>query len=110
MAISITFYKEFDKSGSAIAQFGFKIEQWDMYFSKCRLIHGKDGQRFISFPSEKYKDENGQDKWAPYYWWGKETKTKLQAAVLEAIDAYCQEKRSQVKEAVDKYNEDNLPF
>ena len=62
-------------------------------------IHGfslymKDGKRWLNFPSKEYKDEMGNTKFSPIFWFKeKHHMEAFQEAAKKAIDAWCWENR-----------------
>ena len=89
--IKITYYTPInDDRSQVIALFGCYVVKQDLYFSKWKLIHKKDGGMFIAPPSEKYTDpKTGQDAYANLCWYGQKNAGAFQEAALESIKSYC---------------------
>lgn len=106
MPLKITHYTP-TQNGNTLGEFGFHIEEWDMYFTKCRLIQKKDGSgKFVSFPAYKDTDEQGQPKYKNYYWFGPNASRRIQDALLKALDEHIA--RAPVQE--EEFTEENVPF
>ncbi len=45
----------------------FKDNELDSFYSNLRLFKSKEGNYFISEPSEKYKNKDGEDKYRKMY-------------------------------------------
>lgn len=92
--IKITYYTPVnDDRSQVVALFGCYVVKQDLYFSKWKLIHKKDGGLFIAPPSEKYTDpKTGQDAYSNFCWFGSKTSALFQEAALESIKSYCARK------------------
>ena len=92
--IKITYYTPISEERSqVVALFGCYVVKQDLYFSKWKLIHKKDGGLFIAPPSEKYQDpKTGQDAYSNFCWFGSKTASLFQEAALESLKSYCARK------------------
>ena len=93
MAIEITYYfKSNDPESKIVGEFGVKIPEWDLYFSKMKLIKTLNGGLFIGAPSYKHKDKEGKEEYKDYWFFGKEKGARFKEAVLKAVQEYIEKK------------------
>jgi len=91
--MEITYYfKSKDKDSRIVAEFGVKIPEWDLYFSKMKLIRTLNGNLFIAAPSFKGKDKDGKEVYKDYWWFGKDTGARFKEKVLILVQDYIKEK------------------
>lgn len=98
--------------------FAFRIDAWGLEIKSCRLIKGKNGHDFISFPQYEY-EKNGEKKYINYVCFDDQEKEKrLKAKVHEALIAFLRDQvhaphqpTSQIVSSPQEYeHEDKLPF
>jgi hypothetical protein len=107
--MEITYYaKSKDPLNKIVAEFGLKIPEWDLYFSKMKLIRTAKGHLFVSAPSYKYQDKENKDVYKEYWFFGKETSKKFFEQALEIVQAHI-EKTYGISKEVEK-EEDNLEY
>jgi len=67
-----------------LAHFEVYIPKWGLTLKKMSLRKTKNGGEFVAFPTEKY-EQNGEAKYAYYYFFDKEVGTKFQDAVKKLV-------------------------
>lgn len=82
-----------DQKSSTVAMVNFYLPKLDLHLDKCRYIRKKDGNFFVSYPSEKVQNANEDPKYFPYFYFGKKTNDKFQSAAQKAIQEYMQKKK-----------------
>ena len=78
-------YRKVTGNGPTMAFITFRLPEEGLNLANCRLIRMKNGGWFISYPSQKYKTDEGT-KYAPYFWYDKSD--KFQRAARTAIEEY----------------------
>lgn len=79
-----------NENGSIIAFVSFKIPNLGLHLNDCRLIRSRNGGFFIGFPGKKYEND-GETKYAPYYYFEGDLKDRFQKQAREAIDKWVKE-------------------
>jgi len=69
-----------DPASKTIAEFGLRVPELDMTFSRVKLIKGKNGQLFIAAPSFKQGEE-----FKPYWAFGESEKKGRNDAIMNAL-------------------------
>lgn len=87
MKAKVTYYRP-NNEGGVIAYLGLYIEEFDLYFSKLRLIRTKNNGLFVAPPSEKFIAPEGTAKYANFFWFGKAKSQEFQDAASIAISQY----------------------
>lgn len=107
--IEILKFKEINK-GFLQSSVNVKIKSWDLILNKISIFN-KNGNRWINFPQESY-EANGEKAYFPLVKIDNpQTLAKFQSAVLEAVDKYCKENKSEQKnESKSSAHEEELPF
>lgn len=82
--MKITNYREIN-SGLMIAGFDVLIDEWGVTFKKCTLFRSND-KEWISFPSNKFVDNEGNTKYYPYIYMEKERKQRFDNKVIEMLN------------------------
>jgi len=107
--MEITYYfKSRDPESKIVGEFGLKIPEWDLYFSKMKVIRTLNGGLFIAGPSFKGKDKDGKEIYKDYWWFGKDTGARFKEKVLKLVEDYIKEKFGQqaLSETSIPYSED----
>lgn len=114
------------KSGDAVECFGFKsyqkgslvgfadlyIPDKDLEIKGCSVFM-KDGRRWISFPSKKYTNKEGEEKNAPHVSFREKSNSyAFSEKAIKAIEKFCANQPPQQKAPVyeKEDHEENLPF
>ena len=72
-----------------IASFDVSVPEWGLTISECKVF-GKDGSRWIGFPSRQYEGANGEKKHHDLVRMEKEKKAKFEASCLEKLAVHLQ--------------------
>jgi len=91
-------FKIKDAKSSTVAIVNFYLPNLDLHLQKCRYIKKKDGNFFVSYPSEKTQNASEEPKYFPYFYFGKKTNDKFQSAAQKAIQEYMQKKKENYNE------------
>ena len=105
MRVSCTKYSTEDAKGATKAFCSFRIDEFKLNLSGCKLIETKSGATFISFPS-KAKEVEGKWTYEPYIEFDRETALDFQDAAKEAVSKFLSATPMHQQESVDE----GLPF
>lgn len=94
MPIKCTYFRQnLDQTSSVVGTLGLHIEEWDLYFSKCKMIRTNEGKYFIAPPAEKNIDpETGENKYSNYWWFGKSASERFQKSAVDAVNSFIAKK------------------
>jgi len=108
--MEITYYfKSKDPESKIVAEFGLKIPEWDLTFSKMKLVRTLNGGLFVAGPSYEGKDKDGQRIYRDYWYFGKDTGARFKEKALKTVQEYIEKNfgRQEVKKSEDiPYTED----
>lgn len=88
MEIEIHNYDEQPASGNVVAIFSCYVPSAKLTFHKMKLIKSKKGHTFLSWPSYKFTDAGGNDKYFPYVEMNKEIKEQFEKDVMKALEPF----------------------
>lgn len=81
-------FKSKDPSSKVVADFGIRIPEWDLTLYKLKLIKTINGHLFVSAPSYKYKNKEGNEQYGDYWRFGKETAERFQEKALSLVQKH----------------------
>lgn len=100
-------FKSFEK-GSLKGFADFYVPKWNVEICGCSLFM-KDGKRWINLPSNEYKNEMGETKYAPFLRFkNKEHWEAFIEQAKTALDKWCSE--NQNEETKKEIANDEVPF
>ena len=107
MSMKVTYYKQNESTNSSVVgYFGLHLEKMDMYLSKMKYIRNKNGGFFVAFPSEKYTNKDGEEKYSPYFCFAKATNERFQSSAKKALEEYFNEHQKAQEAPEQHYSEE----
>ena len=94
-----------DPASKTVAEFGLKIPELDMTFSRVKLIKGKNGQLFIAAPSFKQGEE-----YKPYWAFGEAKKQSFNKLAMDALKEFYQKQYGKSLDTLANQGQEELPF
>jgi len=79
------------------AHVDFYVDKWNLHLRDVRLIRGKNGNFWLTFPSKRVGADDSP-QWIPYIDFDGEAKERFQDAAMKAIDAYVKEQTQRSEE------------
>ena len=72
-------------SGCLLGSFDVFIKHWGLRIFQCKLF-GKDGRRWIVFPTRQYETRSGEKKHLEYISMRKDKKAKFDESCIKLLD------------------------
>ncbi len=94
-----------DSTSKTAAEFGLKIPELDMTFSRVKLIRGKNNNLFIASPCYKIGEQ-----YNPYWSIGDSKRKAFNDLAMKALKDYYQIHYSQSLESLAVSSSEELPF